>query len=223
MATVTKTKETSRYLLRGVSYATYRALSVDLENAGSRTRLTFDRGALEFMSPSYHHEHQGFLLSRLIEAIAVGLRLPLLAAESTTLTREDVDRGAEPDKCYYVANEPRLRHARDIDLADDPPPDLVIEIDVSHSSLDKLSIYAALRIPEFWRFDDGKLHILSLQPEGPYIEVESSLSFPFLTKSVVEDWVRRRELTDQTSWFIEVMTWAQAEIAPRLDRPGGVT
>jgi Uma2 family endonuclease len=223
MATVTKPTETSRYLLRGVSYATYRALSVDLENAGSRTRLTFDRGALEFMSPLYEHERGSFLLGQLIVAVAFVLDIEIASGKSTTLSREDLDRGVEPDESIYIANESRVRFHREIDLPDDPPPDLAIEVDISNSSLDKLSIYAALGVPEFWKLDRGRLQILALGDDGRYHDVESSVSFPFLMRAEVEEWVRRRETMGQTTWLRAVHTWVRETVAPRLDRPGGVT
>lgn len=156
----------TRIALRGVSFATYRALRSELDQAGDRTRLTFDRGTLEIMVLSY--EHEGYLLGRLIEAVAAGLRIPIAGAKSTTFSREDIDRGIEADESYYVVNEPRIRFHKAIDLSVDPSPDLAIEVDVSRSSVNKATVYAALGVAEFWRFDDGHLHMLRLDAEGQY-------------------------------------------------------
>jgi Uma2 family endonuclease len=208
-------------VLRGVSFATYRALRAELDHAGDRTRLTFDRGTLEIMVLSYEHERGGYLLGRLIEAVAAGLRIPIAGAKSTAFSRADVDRGIEADESFYVANEPRIRHHKTIDLAVDPPPDLAIEVDVSRSSVDKMAIYAALGVPEFWRLVDDVLHMYRLGPEGQFHPVETSECFPLLTRDDVEGWVRRRETTDQTTWFLAILAWAQADLAARRDAQPG--
>ncbi len=246
MATVTKPADTSietwrppstpggpgtapadrpRIVLRGVSFATYRTLRGELDRAGDRSRLTFDRGALEIMVLSYEHEHEheqgGYLLGRLIEAVAAGLRIPIAGAKSTTFSREDLDRGIEADESYYIANEARVRFHKKIDLSVDPPPDLAIEVDVSRSSVNKAAIYAALGVPEFWRFDDGKLHMLRLAPEGRYEATEVSVNLPLLTRADIEDWVRRRESMDQTTWFLALLDWARDELAGRAGDQAG--
>jgi Uma2 family endonuclease len=211
----------TRIALRGVSFATYRALRSELDQAGDRTRLTFDRGTLEIMVLSYEHEQGGYLLGRLIEAVAAGLRIPIAGAKSTTFSREDIDRGIEADESYYVTNEPRIRFHKAIDLSVDPPPDLAIEVDVSRSSVNKAIVYAALGVAEFWRFDDGRLHMLRLDAEGQYQPTEASVNFPVLTRADVEGWVRRRESMDQTSWFLALLDWARDELAARRDAQPG--
>jgi Uma2 family endonuclease len=210
-----------RVALRGVSFATYRALRGELDRAGDRTRLTFDRGTLEIMVLSYEHEQGGYLLGRLIEAVAAGLRVPIAGAKSTTFSREDLDRGIEADESYYIANEARIRFHKRIDLADDPPPDLAIEVDVSRSSINKAAIYAALGVPEFWRFDDGQLHMLRLVADGRYEPTETSVNFPLLTRADVEGWIQRRESMDQTSWFLALLDWAREELAGRAGDQAG--
>lgn len=70
---------------------------------------------------------------------------------STTRDREDLDRGAEPDNGYYIQSQP-LVAGRAIDLEVAPPPDLVLEVDINHTDIDKNALYAAIGVPEFWRF-----------------------------------------------------------------------
>lgn len=236
MATVTKSSDSPARLgrqpagraatlgvvvLRGVSFETYRELRAELDQAGDRTRLTFDRGTLEIMVLSYEHERGGYLLGRLIEAVAAGLRIPIAGAKSTTFSRADVDRGIEADESFYIANEPRVRHHKTIDLDVDPPPDLAIEVDVSRSSVDKMTIYAALGVPEFWRLDDDALHMFRLGPDGKFQPIETSESFPLLTRLDVEEWIRRRESMDQTTWFLAVLAWAQGDLAARRNDQAG--
>jgi hypothetical protein len=107
--------------LENIRWSTYLALLADLGE--HRGRLTYDRGALEIVSPSKKHEHLERLLGRLIEAFTEELDIKVQSVSSTTLNREDLQRGVEADECYYVENEPAVRHKEEIDLERDPPPD----------------------------------------------------------------------------------------------------
>jgi Uma2 family endonuclease len=62
--------------------------------------------------------------------------------------REDLACGFEPDACFYLDHADAIAPDRPLDLAVDPPPDLVVEVDITRSSLDKFPIYAALGVPE---------------------------------------------------------------------------
>jgi Uma2 family endonuclease len=222
--TVTETKKQpldSRFVLHGVSFATYMALREDLDRANVHTRLTFDRGTLELMTVSFEHEHGSRSLFALILQIATELDIPLEGGGSTTFAREDLDRGIEPDECFYIANAARIQGQKNIDLTIDPPPDLAIEIDVSRSSIDKMAIYAALGVPEFWRLDDGVVRFHRLGPEGRYEAVESSPAFPFLGRTDVEEWLRRRESMSLSAWTRAIGVWARETLAPRhRNQPG---
>jgi Uma2 family endonuclease len=210
-----------RVVLRGVSFATYSALRDDLDRVGDRARLTFDRGTLEIMSPLYRHDFGARCLLFIVEAVAKGLDLDFEAAGTTTFRREDLERGLEPDECFYTVNEPRIRGRETIDLADDPPPDLVIEVDLSHSSVDKLAIYAALGVPEIWRMEGSSVEILGLDAGRAYQPIEASRSFSFLTRPDIEDWVRRRKETRLKVWLRELDDWVRDALAPRFrNQPG---
>ena len=78
----------------------------------------------------------------------------------------------------------------DLNLAHDPPPDLVIESDHSSSSLDKFGIYARLGVPEMWRVY-GQQVSFWLRDENTYLEAEHSQSFPFLTASVLNKFLEQ--------------------------------
>jgi Uma2 family endonuclease len=64
-----------------------------------------------------------------------------------------------------------------IDLTVDPPPDLAIEIDLTSKT--QLDAYAALGVPELWRFQNRKLRIDVLQA-GRYVESSLSPTLPNL-------------------------------------------
>src|SRR5215469_16685196 len=143
-------------LLRDVEWQTYsRLLKAFAERPG--VRLTYDRGVLEIMSPRIDHDDDGRLLNNMVFVLTEELGLPLKRGGSTTLRRRLRQRGIEADECFWIANASRMAGVRRLNLRRDPPPDLAIEVDVANSSLNRLSIYAALRVPEVWRLDGDQL------------------------------------------------------------------
>ena len=143
-------------------------------------RLTYDRGKLEITMPLQDHESAVRLIELFIRTLIVEMGMKIKTMGSTTLEREDLDRSSEPDNAYYIQNQP-LVAGRTVNLQTDPPPDLVVEIDITHTDIDKLRLYASLGIPEFWRYNGQFWRIYQLQSEQ-YQEVTTSPTFPFLPK-----------------------------------------
>lgn len=158
---------------------------------GRAARLIYDRGTLEIAMPSELHEFTKELIGLFIRVLVVELGLNLKTLGSTTLDREDLDRGAEPDNAYYIQNQP-LVAGRRVDLATDPPPDLVVEVDITHTDMDKLSLYAALGVPEFWRYNGEIWRIYQLQ-NGGYQEVELSSTFPQVPKEKLYEFLAQAQ------------------------------
>ena len=102
--------------------------------------------------PLEEHEFSGRLIELFVRILVVELGLKIKTMGSTTLDRSDLDRGAEPDSAYYIQNQSRVA-GRKVDLATDPPPDLVVEVDITHTDINKPALYAAMGVPEFWRYD----------------------------------------------------------------------
>lgn len=165
-------------VLRGVRWATYESLLADLV-ASSAPRLTFDRGDLEIRSLSAGHERLNRLLASFVEEASLALGIDVESFGSTTFKRDDLERGFEPDSCFYIANADRVLGRRKIDLRKDPPPDLVIEIDITSASVRKFPIYAQVGVPEIWRYDGETLAMFKLAGDE-YIEIEQSISVPVL-------------------------------------------
>lgn len=209
-----QTSDGQRFLLYGVDWHTYETLLNALGDR--RIRLTYDRGNLELMTLSFRHERFGYLLGRMIETLTLELDLPVLGGGSTTFRREDLDRGLEPDECYYLANQPQVRWKEEIDLTVDPPPDLAIEVDITRSCLDRIGIYAALGVPELWRFDGEFLQVYGLQGDGTYAIQTRSLSFPFLPMADIVRFLIEGPKTDETPWIRSFRDWVRAEVAPRI-------
>ncbi len=183
-----------------------------------RVRVTYDAGTMEVAMPSQRHEQASQLFGLFVPRLAEELGIPYEPLGMTTWKRPDIEKGLEPDQCYYIQNEAVVRDRGSIDLEIDPPPDLAIEVDITSSSLDRLSIYAALGVPEIWRYDGNRLKMLGLQADLRYIELESSLCFPGLTASDVERFLISARSTDKIRWARGLRDWVRDEFLHR--RPG---
>jgi Uma2 family endonuclease len=195
MSAGTTTHE-SRKLLRGVSWQDYVALRDNDEYRN--TRMTFDRGSLELMSPGRLHERLRIVIGKCVEAWCREMLISYQSCGSTTFRREDLERGLEPDNCYYIQNLAVVKdRAAELDLTIEPPPDLILEVDVTSSSLDKMSIYAALGVPEVWRWDDDRLQVCGLDSGGSYVNLPESPALPGFPIAVATEFVNRRTFADE--------------------------
>ena len=197
-----KSPAEQRVILRNVSWETYESLLAGHES-NSVPRFTFDRGMLEIMSPSPEHEAYNRNIALLFESMAEELGIDVYDLGSTTFKLEELERGFEPDSCFYIQNKSQIRGKNRVDLVVDPPPDLVIEVDITSPSINKLSIYAELGISEVWRYDGEKLEIFQLGDDG-YVEVTESVSLPGLKSTVLTGLVDRSKSLRRTVWLREV-------------------
>jgi Uma2 family endonuclease len=165
-------------IMTGVSWETYERLRRELDEAGSNIRITYDRGRMVLMSPLPLHGKWTKLMGLLIEALAAERGILVSGFGNTTWKREDLRRGLEGDESYYVQHAEAMRGKADIDLLEDPPPDLAVEVELTHHPVDKLSIYADLRVPEVWRYDGRRVEALILQQTGSYAASATSAAFP---------------------------------------------
>jgi Uma2 family endonuclease len=141
------------------------------------SRVAYDQGTLEITMPSQKHEYYKEIIRDLIKYLAEELDLDCESLGSTTWKRKDLLKGAEPDNCFYIQNEPAIRAVKpNIDLSKDPPPDLILEVDYTSPSLNRLPIYAGLEVPEIWIYNMKVLRIYQLDA-GKYKETDTSLAF----------------------------------------------
>lgn len=160
-------------------------------------RVTYDCGRLEIMSPSLEHEDYKEFILALARVLAEELRIPLESRGATTFKRESFQQGTEPDTCFYIANADRIIGKRQIDLDLDPAPDVVVEIDITNESLSKFPIYAALAVPEIWRYDGTTARFYALAGEG-YQEVTESRFLPRLSATMLSDALDQSKREGQT-------------------------
>lgn len=198
---------TEGVLLHNISWATYESLLRDHPDAAS-PRFTYDRGDLLIMVTSSRHEKINRTLSLLIELLADEFNIESSAFGSTTYKRKDLQRGFEPDSCFYFKNEARMRGRDTLDLSKDPPPDLVIEIEVSRPSLYKLPIFAAFGVPEVWRFDGNAVSFLVLQ-NAEYRKVDTSLALPLVNHEAITELLLEGLKIGRLEWTKKVRAWAQ--------------
>jgi len=197
-------------ILSGIQWDTYQNLVRDLESQPGM-RLTYDDGILEILMPLPPHERYKKLLGRFVEVITEELGIEICSLGSTTWTREDLHKGLEADECYYIQNELLVRGKDTIDLNIDPPPDLVIEVDSTSSSMNRLGIYAALGVPEVWQYDRDSLTIWSLVNQA-YQPREVSAVLPMFDIVVLRSFLELSQTMGETSLIRHVRQWVREQL-----------
>ena len=200
---------TDGILLHNVSWSTYESLLADHPDVPS-PHFSYDRGDLLIMVLSPEHEGINDVFKLVINLLAEEFGLESQSFGSMTHKREELQRGFEPDSCFYFKNEARMRGKKRLDLSVDPPPDLVVEIDITHPSLNRLPIFAAFGIPEVWRFDGEKLEILLLT-DGKYIKREYSACLPLVPSEVVTNFLNESRSLGRLEWLKRVREWARQQ------------
>jgi Uma2 family endonuclease len=216
MATITRRRDQVT-ILREVPYSVYVALSD--EEANDKLRMTYFNGTLEIMSPEYRHEAGARRLSVIVLAVTTELDIPCEGAGSTTFRRggETIKKGhgKEPDESFYLANVPRILDKTTIDLEVDPPPDLWIEVDNRGSSHGRLPVYAALGVPEVWRYRvrRGELRFVRLG-DGAYEPIERSLALPMLSPTLVLEALALKAGLSESAWNRRLREWVRGRFVP---------
>lgn len=159
---------------------------------------------------SYRHERYKKLLARLVETLTEEFNIPIAGGGSSTFKRQDLERGLEPDECFYIEHEPDVWGKEKIDLYKDPPPDLALEIGITSSSLNRMGIYAVLGIPEVWRFDGIKLQFFHLQGKE-YLEVSASVVFPRIKPDELLQFIKMAQNTNDTKVIRGFRQWLRGE------------
>jgi Uma2 family endonuclease len=214
MSTVTK-RVLVPTVLRGVPYDIYCLIRDHPGNDGYR--MTYSDGALEIMSPQHRHEKGGSRLAMIVRAYTAVFGVDCQGAASTTFRRglpgELKGKGKEPDESFYFAHEALIRDKDDIDLEVDPPPDLWIEVDNRSSSKGRLPLYAALGVPEVWRYRSRRRALWFGLLEGEdYVEVVRSRSLPKLTTALVLDLLDEAARRGETAWDNWMRGWMDSTL-----------
>jgi Uma2 family endonuclease len=193
--------------LHNIAWETYERLLTDYQDR-LVPRFTYDRGELEISGPSPEPEIVNRTLALLVELVAAEWAIETLNVGSMTVKRQELKRGFEPDSSFYIQNEGRVRGRTTIDAAIDPPPDLIIEIEITRSAIAKLPIYAEMGVPEVWRFDGKRVAILLLE-HGAYREAQASAALPLLTREMLTRFMSESASLRRTVWIRQVREWAR--------------
>jgi Uma2 family endonuclease len=167
------------FLFENVTWEFYQQTREQLERGGQHAHVTFDEGRMEIMTTTGWHEGIKTCVARLLEHYSFVRDIPIQGYGGVTCDREDLLKGLEPDECYYIANKIVLDEKGHLDLLHGPPPDLVIEVEVTRSSIPKRPIYLAMGVPEIWAFSAEKIAPLKLKNKK-FVPISASQYFPNL-------------------------------------------
>ncbi|WP_448602356.1 Uma2 family endonuclease [Thermoleptolyngbya sp.] len=198
-----------RVTLHGLTWDGYLQI-LDALPQSRAARLTYDQGMLEITMPLEDHEFALRLIERFIIILIVELGMKIKTMGSTTMNREDLNRGSEPDCAYYIQHQPQVA-GRNVDFATDPPPDLVVEVDITHTDIDKNRFYASLGVPEFWRYNGREWRIFQLQA-GEYVEQSHSPTFSWVEKDDLYRFLEQAQ-QDEVEAELKLRAWAREKVA----------
>ena len=201
------TEESVAAQLSNVSWAVYQATLRTFW--GRQTpRFYYERGNLLIMPNSSKHERSNYYLELFVSTVTEEWEIDCVGLGSTTYHSEEIDGGFEPDSCFYFRHEAAMRGKDKLDTATDPPPELIIEIDITSLSTTRQSIYAAFGVPEIWRYDGAQAEILALH-DGRYTPRANSLTLPFVTPEKLTEFLQLSQTLSRLEWLQQARAWAQ--------------
>jgi len=198
-----------RVTIQDVTWQGYQQILAALPETRA-VRLTYNQGILEFSMPLEDHEFAMRLIELFIRILVVEMGMKIKTLGSTTINREELQRGAEPDNAYYIQNQARVA-GRNIDFNQDPPPDLIVEVDITSTDINKNTFYASLGIPEFWRYNGRELRIYQLQ-DNQYQEVETSPTFALMQKTDLYRFLEQAQ-QDEVEAELNFRQWVREQLS----------
>jgi len=202
-----------QFVFHGLSWEQYEGL---LRTLGDRRlRHTYVEGALEIVSPSMNHEWAKSLLGELVAISCRVLKLPRKSIGSTTMKKKRWRRAVEPDEGFYVGEKSvrTMRTRRTFNADRDPPPELIVEIDITSSSDERIAFYRRLGVREVWKYSDETVQFLALTRDAKYRKTARSRLFPFLAAADLTAWMAKGNTMDDTQIELEFEPWAAARVA----------
>lgn len=177
-----------RIVFHNLNWQRYKQIFNALGEQGS-ARFTYDRGTLEITKPLEEHEFARIFIGLFIRILVFEKWIKIKTMGSTTLDYPELDISAEPDNSYYIENQPKVA-GRKVDFATDPPPDLVVEVDITRTQINKLRLYASMGVPEFWRYNGEELRIYRLE-NRQYMEIKNSSTFLDMDKAKLYEFLQQ--------------------------------
>jgi len=205
--------ENSTIVLHHVTWETYEKI-LDERNGSSNPHFFYHKGKLTIMPTSLEHKAIVYFLELFINLVTIEWQIDCVGFRSATFRREDIKDGFEPDSCFYFGeNKMKMLGKKLFDGEQEPPPDLIIEVDITSLSLDRFKTFKDFGVPEIWRFNGEKMQILKLE-NSEYISVENSLLLPFVSPEKITELIYDSEKMRRLEWIGKVQTWAR-EVKPK--------
>ena len=198
-----------KVILQGISWDFYEQVLARYTNSNA-LHFAYDNGTLEVEVPLFEHEVPIRILSDLVTHICNELEIDMRNAGSTTFRQRAKAKGCEPDTAFYIQHEAQIRGLTKLDLRRDPPPDLVIEVDITSPSLNKLPIYAALGVPEIWLYRGESVTFHRLTGDA-YEEITHSRALPALDSRTATEFLQQGLTESSAVWFRRIRAWAAAQ------------
>jgi Uma2 family endonuclease len=198
---------TAHAILHDVAWEDYERILAEIGNGP--TRVNYLDGSMEIMSPLPEHEDEKKVMARLVEALTFELEMPCRGFGSATFRRQEGRAGLEPDECFYIQNEEKVRGMKRFNPRKHPPPDLAFEIDMTSSSLPRESIYARLGVPEIWRRSRNQTSVRLLSEDGSYLVSASSAVFPFFPMPEMDKFINRMLCEEPNGVLRDFLKWVR--------------
>lgn len=212
-ALVSQLPEDTVVTFHNVTWDEYEELLAQVGEA-SGLRVSFSDGALKIMTLPDEHEKNVEFIKSLIGCIRLRLHVDILSFGSATMRKRKKTKGSEPDASFYIQNAALIGTRTPRDLEKDPPPDVVVEVDIHHDSRDNYPIYAALGVPEIWRYDGQAMTIYYLQG-ADYAILEASVALPMLASRTLTGFLSRMQKEGELNAILAFDEWLQS-----LRQPG---
>lgn len=201
-------EEETAMTISPVSWETYNDFVSQTMDKLRNPLFYYENEKLLIMPKSPEHEFACDYIVLFINFVALEWSINCGSLGSATFRKEDLERGFEPDSCFYFANEPKIRGVKRLDMTIHPAPDLIIEVDVTSSSEMRESIFAQFGVPELWRFENDKIEFLKLAKKK-YVPIENSLALPLLTAEKLTEFISEAEKLSRLEWLDKVRNWAR--------------
>jgi Uma2 family endonuclease len=163
---------------------------------GIKIRYNQTTQTIQVMWPLPSHGKVADLLADIVKALLRWQKRDWEAFTPITL-KQPPHQGVEPDSCFYLENQAAILGKDRLDLSQDPPPDLAVEVDLT--SMTRPEDYGAIAVPELWIYRQGQLQIYQRQGDC-YQAVDASPQFAMApgTESL------RQQITEtvERSWQI---------------------
>lgn len=180
----------------GLTWEGYVALLKELGDDRS-TRVAYENGVLEIRMPGQPHESANRVLATIALTLAEEFGFEFNDLGSMTMNRPDLNKGVEPDSCFYIQNAQAGQGLGET-ISSDLPPDLALEVDIANRSDSKLSIYQAMGVPEVWLYQRDRVKLKHLE-NRVYVDASTSRAFPAVSAEQLNRWLDvRRTGTDLT-------------------------